>query len=100
MKTFLEWMTKINENSEVKEEMKEYLKNKFKGLEDVNSADFNFSMEAAIYWFTSDYHSGQWSDFYSILSTSDYRPGRMTNNIEGEPEDVQMLYQALEEKYK
>jgi hypothetical protein len=100
MKTFLEWVSKINESTELKQEMKDYLKNKFKGLEDVNSNDFNFDMEAAIYWFTTDYHSGQFSDMYSVSSTSEYRPGRMVNNIGQEPENVQLLYQALEERYK
>lgn len=98
MEKFSEWL--INESVELKQEMKQYLKNKFRGLEDVNSGDFNFDMEAAIYWFANDYHSGQWSDLYSILSTSDYRPSMLAKGIESEPETTQMLYQSLEEKYK
>lgn len=100
MKRFLEWLNKLNESTELKEEMKEYLKNEFKGLEDVNSQDFNFDMEAAIYWFSTDYHSGQSSDLYSISSTSEYNPSIMSKGIESEPENVKMLYQALEEKFK
>lgn len=101
MKKFTEWLEhRLNENAELKNEMKEYLKNKFRGLEDVNSSDFNFDMEAAIYWFSQDYHSGQWSDLYSIGSTSEYRPSPLAKGIESEPETTQMLYQALEEKYK
>jgi hypothetical protein len=34
-----------------------------------------FDVEGAIYWFSSDWHGGQWSNLYSALSTSDYRPG-------------------------
>lgn len=29
----------------------------------------------AIYWFASDYHGGQASNLYSVLSTSPYSPG-------------------------
>lgn len=35
----------------------------------------DFDVEEAIYWFASDFHDGQGSNLYSILSTSDYRPG-------------------------
>ena len=34
-----------------------------------------FDIEAAIYWFASDWHGGQWSNLYSVLSTSPYKPG-------------------------
>jgi hypothetical protein len=34
-----------------------------------------FDIEAAIYWFANDWHGGQWSNLYSALSTSPYRPG-------------------------
>jgi hypothetical protein len=107
MKNFLEWMNnKDNEvdNDEKDENLKvrmmEYLKNQYKGLEDVNSKDFLFDMEAAIYHFATDYHSGQSSELYSILSTSDYRPGMMSRGIESESETVKMLYKSLEEKFK
>jgi hypothetical protein len=39
-----------------------------------SSAD-EFDIEAAIYWFASDWHSGQWSNLYSALCTSPYKPG-------------------------
>lgn len=101
MKKFVEWMEDKEENEPtLKDQMINYLKNQYKGLEDVNSKDFLFDMEAAIYWFANDYHSGQWSDLYSILSTSDYRPGMMSRGLESEPETVQMLYKSLEEKFK
>lgn len=32
-------------------------------------------IEQAIYWWAADHHEGQWSELYSILSTSAYRPG-------------------------
>jgi hypothetical protein len=34
-----------------------------------------FDIEAAIYWFATDWHGGQWSNLYSALSTSPYKPG-------------------------
>ncbi len=41
-----------------------------------------FDKEEAIYWFANDWHGGQWSNLYSVLSTSEYRPGPMTNGPE------------------
>jgi hypothetical protein len=38
-----------------------------------------FDIEAAIYWFAADWHGGQWSNLYSALSTSPYRPGLSEN---------------------
>ena len=106
MKNFLEWMNnKDNADEAEKDEnlkvrMMNYLKNEFRGLEDVNSKDFEFDMEAAIYYFASDYHSGQWSDLYSILSTSEFMPSRMSRGIKSESESIQMMYDALERKFK
>lgn len=34
-----------------------------------------FDREAAIYWFAAEWHAGQWSNLYSVLSCSAYRPG-------------------------
>ena len=34
-----------------------------------------FDIEEAIYWFASDYHSGQASNLYSALSASPLKPG-------------------------
>lgn len=99
MQKFSEWLENNNQN--LKQEMKNYLKSKFRGLDDVESEDFNFSMEAAIYWFANDYHSGQTSELYSILSTSQYSPSRLNGGgIKGEDETIQMLYDTLEEKFK
>lgn len=84
----------------LKQEMKDFLKQKFQGLMDVSSNDFDFDSEAAIYWFSSDYHKGQASDLYSILSTSQYNPSRLANNINDEQESIQELYQALVDNFK
>ena len=84
---------------EMKSEMKQYLKNRFSGLLDIRTKDFEFDVESAIYWFANHYHEGQWSDLYSILSTSDYRPGRDHSGPENDGEVTKMLYDALVDKY-
>jgi len=43
--------------------------------------DIEFTIECAIYWFCNDYHTGQSSNLYSILSTSDYKPGSMETSV-------------------
>lgn len=53
-----------------------------------------FDMEEAIYWFANDYHGGQSSNLYSALSTSEYRPGRMSNGPE-EGSMGEMIYADL-----
>jgi hypothetical protein len=53
-----------------------------------------FDMEEAIYWFSNDYHGGQSSNLYSALSTSEYRPGRMSNGPE-EGSMGEMIYGDL-----
>lgn len=34
-----------------------------------------FDIEEAIYWFANDYHSGQSSNLYEVLSMSEFSPG-------------------------
>ncbi len=80
-------------NREMKKEMISYLQSIY-GNEDL------FSIEAAIYWYASDYHSGQWSDLYSILSTSKYRPRASIGNIKDEDEDTQNMYKSLVEHFE
>ena len=77
--------------NKLKSEMINFLKGQF------GSEAEEFDMEEAIYWFAANYHEGQWSDLYSILSTSDFRPGRLSNG----PEQgmCEMMYDALVEKY-
>jgi hypothetical protein len=57
-----------------------------------------FDREQAIYWFASDYRGGQWSNLYSALCTSEYRPGAIERGVE--PETMANLcYQALVDKF-
>jgi hypothetical protein len=52
------------------QEMFDFLAQQCAGEEDIR-----FDIEEAIYWFASDYHGGQGSELYSVLSTSEFRPG-------------------------
>lgn len=54
-----------------------------------------FDIEAAIYWFASDNHSGQWSELYAILSTSEYKPGIMEKSIYDASDYAIMAYDCL-----
>lgn len=55
---------------------------------------WDMDREAAIYWFASMYHGGQWSNLYSVLSTSPYRPGRLANGPEPDSSE-EMLFEVL-----
>lgn len=53
-----------------------------------------FDLAQALYWHCADYHEGQWSDRYRILSTLHYRPGAMERGPSPDSEAA-MLYDAL-----
>ena len=74
-----------------KEEMMEFLRQQF-GNEDPDS------MEVAIYWFANEYHGGQWSNLYSVLSTSHFRPGPISRGPEPGSAEADMFH-ALEAEY-
>lgn len=48
-----------------------------------NPSDDDADAYCAIYWFASDYHNGQRSNLYSVLSTSPYRPGMCERGPDG-----------------
>jgi hypothetical protein len=81
-----------NEEDNLKNDMIQYLRDSFPG-EDPSY----FDAQAAIYWFAHDYHGGQASELYSILSTSRYSPGPMMSNASDEGDIVEMMYDALVE---
>ncbi len=41
-----------------------------------------FNLADGLYWYCSEYHTGQWSDEYSVLSTLDYPPSPLANGVE------------------
>ncbi len=57
-----------------------------------------FDRETALYWFAADYHGGQWTNLYSMLSTSRYRPGRMESGPEEDTASAD-CYAALVAEY-
>lgn len=57
-----------------KDPTREELEAALDGLQDKFELD-RFDVEEAIYWFAADYHSGQGSNLYSVLSSSPFRPG-------------------------
>ena len=84
-----------------KEEMIGFLTNEFQGQLDPAETDANnFDMEAAIYWFANHFHNGQWSNLYSVLSTSEFRPGPMQHSIDDlESGTATEMYNGLVQKY-
>lgn len=78
---------------DLKTEMTSFLRSLYPGEGDD-------SIPVAIYWFAHDYHGGQRDEFYSILSTSDYRPSRLSHGIQDEQDEIaKMMYEDLVEKY-
>ena len=88
-------------NDPTKEEMLNFLKEKFKGLIDPMSVEDNeFDMVQAIYFFAREYHGGQWSNLYSTLSTSNFSPNpRLKDIYETGDEQSIMMYEALVDRY-
>jgi len=39
-------------------------------------------IEYSIYWFCHNHHGGQWSNLYSVLSTSKYRPSPLEKGVD------------------
>lgn len=78
-------------------ELREFIANKFSNL--LERETLQTDGEIAIYWFASEYHSGQSSNLYKALCTIDYNPGRMINNVLDENEIVCMIFNFLVEKY-
>jgi hypothetical protein len=63
-------------NDPTYDEMRDYLL-PMMGRYDAIDVDF----EEAVYWFAHDYHGGQWSNLYSVLSTSKFKPGAYSTGL-------------------
>ena len=57
---------------------------------------WKFDIEAAIYWFSDNWHGGQWSNLYSALSTSPYRPGPLCRGPEPYSAQIDMYHHLVE----
>lgn len=53
-----------------------------------------FDIEEALYWYCSDWHGGQRSEEYSILSTSPFKPSPFSRGPDGDIS--QLIYEDLE----
>jgi hypothetical protein len=81
------------------QEMRDYLRQQFGSeCDPVDDMTLSFPVECAIYWFANDWHSGQSSNLYSALSTSEYKPGMAENGPELDSVDA-MMYEALETQF-
>lgn len=60
------------------------------------TSEFEFDVEAAIYWYSVHYHGGQGSNLYLAICTSPYRPGMFEVNI---PNEAEHLYLALQQEF-
>ncbi|MFA5071173.1 MAG: hypothetical protein WC511_02270 [Candidatus Pacearchaeota archaeon] len=81
-------------SSSLKDQMLSFLQSQYEKF-----GDWKDDAEVAIYYFATDYHSGQSSELYSILSTSDYHPGP-NSKLESEGDLATMMYSDLEEEFK
>lgn len=84
----------------LKEQMIEAIDVEFDSF-DTETVDFNFSREVAIFYFAMFYHGGQWSELYSILSTSDYNPGAGEDfdDLMEECDVDKMIYDFIVQKF-
>lgn len=90
-------MQYIKGESMIKEELKDYLKKQYENLFDDETIESDG--EVAIYYFASDYHDGQSSDLYKILSQSEYKPGPLST-LRNEGEIAEMMYMDLVQKFE
>lgn len=75
-----------------KNEMIEFLKSQFSPND-----QYDWAAEEAIYWFANHWHGGQWSNLYSVLSTSPFKPSPLANGIEDEL--TLLMYESLEREF-
>ena len=52
-----------------------------------------FDVAQGLYWYCADFHDGQWSKEYSVLSTLGYKPAHSERGPD--TEDAQRTYDAL-----
>lgn len=77
---------------ELKDDMRDSLPNILKSED-----GFDDSFEVAVYWLANDYHSGQFSKGYELLSSSPYEPGRLATKESNFRDDelAKMIYDEL-----
>ena len=88
----------MNNNDPTAEEMRAEIRSAFTGLCEFGEG-LDFDTEAAIYWFANDWHGGQWSNLYSVLSMSPFHPGPTQNGPEEYSTAEAMLGVLVNEYY-
>ena len=79
-----------------RDEMLEFLKTQSGG----NNRGLEDEAEVAMYWFANDYHGGQNSNLYSVLSTSQFSPSSMSRGIESEGDGIaKYFYDSLVDQF-
>lgn len=87
-------------NDPTREEMLDFIEQNFKtALQEIGDEDAWFYIEAALYWYCSEYHHGQRSNLYSCLSNSSYKPSPLEYGVEDTDELTREIYTALEEQF-
>lgn len=66
--------------------------------ETVYTAEDRFSIAQGLYWYCADYHGGQNSEEYEILSQLDYRPGRLERGPDADDSTARAVYEDLAAK--
>ena len=51
--------------------------------------------QQAIYWFAANWHGGQWTNLYHVLSASKYKPGPLESGVDSESL-ASIIYEAFE----
>lgn len=55
-----------------------------------------FDREEAIYWYAAEWHGGQGSNLYAVLSASEFKPSRMAR---GPSDTAQIIFDGLEKAF-
>jgi len=64
-------------------ELAQLISDAWESADDDEKCDL-FTIARGLYWYCSDYHGGQGSNEYSVLSTLDYNPGPLENGASDE----------------
>jgi len=71
--------------------LQQEISNQWDTADDDYKADL-FTIASGLYWYCSDNHGGQSTNEYSVMSTSDYKPGPLEN---GPDEESTYVYDQL-----
>lgn len=77
-------------------EMRKFLANKYRGLEEVKEQCFKFDCQIAIHYYCNENYNSQWDILYQIQCLIRYKPSILNKKgIKGEDLLVNMMYKDL-----